>query len=107
MLFAMRVLAQDDAEENRAFDKILTGYSEKNVREIVGNPERVEGFITIRPSTNDTNTYWVYPNTFTVIFKNHYVDYVEKNRVEFLKKIQSIANPSNPQGVKIIYGHKH
>jgi hypothetical protein len=107
MLFALSVLAQDDAEEEKAFAKILPGHSEKNVRELVGNPERVEGFVTIRPSTKDTNTYWVYPNTYTIIFKNHFVDYVEKNRVEFLKKIQSIADPSNPQGIRIIYGNKH
>lgn len=106
MLFSSSLQAQKDADNAAEFEKILPGHSEKNVREIVGNPERVEAFITIRPSTKDTNTYWVYSNTYTVIFKNHFVDYVEKDRVAFLKKIQSIANPSNPQGVKIIYGHK-
>lgn len=96
-----------EPDENLPFEKIIPGLSELNVRELVGAPMRIEPFITIRTATGDTTTYWVYPNLYTIAFKNHYVSNLEKNRVAFLKHLQNIADPKNPQGIQFIYENGH
>ncbi len=102
-LFFGKAQAQNVTEKNE-FHKVLPGYSEVNVREIVGVPARVEPFVTIHNTTNDTTTFWVYNNLYTIAFKNHFVDYVEPDRVLFLQKVQNWANPQNKEGVRIKYG---
>lgn len=91
-------------EERNNFNKVLSGLSEVNVREIVGVPARVEPFVTINNSTGDTSTYWVYNNLYTIVFRNHFVDYVERDRSLFLAKVQQWASPQNKDGIRIKYG---
>lgn len=86
------------------FNKIVPGQSEVTVRELVGVPARVEPFVTINNATKDTTTYWVYPNLYTLAFKNHFVDYLERDRIQFLQKVQQWNNPQNKDGIRLKYG---
>ena len=93
-----------NVEPKTNFNKIVTGQTEVTVRELVGVPSRVEPFVTINIATNDTTTYWVYPNLYTIAFKNHLVDYLERDRILFLQKVQQWNNPQNKDGIKLKYG---
>lgn len=104
LLLNMGYVNAQTVEQNIRTDKILPGLSEHNVREIIGVPARVEPFITVT-NQKDTNTFWVYNNLHTIVFKNHYVEYVERDRNLFLLHVQQWADPKNKQGVKFIYGH--
>jgi len=104
LISIQKVSAQETYDKSK-FDKVLPGLNESQVREIVGVPSRVEPFYIIKNNTTDTSTFWVYPNLYTVAFRNHYVEYVERNRMNFLQRVQTWNNPGNPDGVRL--KHKH
>ena len=78
--------------------------SEQQVIKLVGDPERKERFKTLRIGTHDTTAYWNFEQDITVIFRNHYVESVERNRNNILLKLQEWADPKNKDSVRVIYG---
>lgn len=94
-----------DAATKRAFESLLPGMSMESVREQVGNPTRIEPFKLIHLQSGDTTVCWFYgSNGWTLLFKNKYLDKVERNRDQLLIKVQSWSDPRNPDGIKIYYG---
>jgi hypothetical protein len=93
----------DEPEGKKDFTKIKTGMSEMQVRKIVGEPEIRERFKTLRAGTHDTSTYWRYDNDLTIIFRNHYVDRMEKNHAALLQLVQEWADPKNKDGIILLY----
>jgi hypothetical protein len=94
-----------DAATKRAFDGLLLGMSMETVKEQVGNPTRIEPFKLIHIQSGDTTLCWYYGiNGWTLLFKNRYLDKIERNRDQLLNKVQSWSDPRNPDGIKIYYG---
>jgi hypothetical protein len=105
--FNTQAIAQQqvDAATKRAFETLLPGMTMERVREQVGNPTRIEPFKFIHIQTGDTTVCWYYGNNgYTLLFKNKYLDKVERNRDQLLNKMQNWSSPSNPDGIKIYYG---
>jgi hypothetical protein len=90
-------------EERSNFDKVTPGISEFTLRELVGPPARIEPFYSVSTINKDTTSYWVYNNLYTIAIKNHTVDYVAKDRVQFLNKIEQWTNQNNKDGIRIKY----
>jgi len=93
----------DDSEMKKDFTKVKIGMNEAQVKKIVGNPEVVENFKTIKIGTKDTTTYWRYENDMTIIFKKHIVDGIERNHSAMLQKVQEWADPKNKDRIKLLF----
>jgi hypothetical protein len=85
----------------KKFREIKTGTSEVDVIKLVGNPTRVERFVTVKNNTYDTSRYWRY-NDVTIVFTNHAVEKVETKWEMVLKHIQQYANRKDNDGINII-----
>lgn len=92
-------------EENQAakIARVKVGMSELQVKKIVGNPEIVEKFKTIKRNTIDTCTYWRYENDITIIFKKHLVIEVERDHNALLQRIQDWADRKNKDSILLLY----
>jgi hypothetical protein len=93
----------EEGEKKKDFTKIKQGMNEAQVKKLVGNPEFVEKFKTLKKGTTDTTTYWRYENDLTIIFKNHYVEEIERDHNQLLQRIQEWADPKNRDGIKLLY----
>lgn len=103
MLFAATLFAQEGEEKKKDFTRVKTGMSEAQVKKLVGNPEVLERFKTLKKGTTDTTTYWRYENDLTIVFKNHYVEGIERDHNALLQHVQEWADPRNKDGIKLIY----
>ena len=104
MGFVFSAFAQtDDAEIKKDFTKVKLGMSEAQVKKVVGNPEIIDRFKTVKRGTKDTSTYWRYENNLTIIFKNHYVLGLEKNHSVILQSVQEWADPKNKDSLILLY----
>ena len=97
------LFAQDSEEKKKDFTKVKIGMSEPQVKKLVGNPEMVEHFKTLKIGTKDTTTYWRYENDLTIILKKHVVEDIERNHTALLQRIQEWADPKNKEGIKLLY----
>lgn len=86
----------------KAFMLIKEGTSESDVIKMVGNPVKIERFVTVKNNTSDTSKYWRYQGDITIVFTNHAVSKVEKKWENVLKYIQLYANRKDEEGIKII-----
>ncbi len=104
MLISFAAFSQsEEIDFKKNFPKVNIGMSELQVKKLVGNPEMIEHFKTLKIGTTDTTTYWRYEQDFTIIFKNHVVEEIEKNHNALLQRIQDWANPKNKDGIKLLY----
>ncbi len=77
--------------------------TEAQVKKVVGNPEMIENFKTLKIGTKDTTTYWRYENDLTIIFKKHLVEGIERNHSAMLQRVQEWADPKNKDGIKLLF----
>jgi outer membrane protein assembly factor BamE (lipoprotein component of BamABCDE complex) len=81
------------------------GMSDIEVRKIMGEPDRIERFATVKYNSFDTSVYWFYQPKAVVVITNHIFDRIEKNRTELLKFIQQNASKKEEGGLTIVsYG---
>lgn len=88
----------------KKFMLIKPGTSENDVVKLVGEPIKIERFVTVKNNTSDTSRYWRYQGDITVVFTNHAVSMVEPKWDNVLKHIQLYANRQDQEGIKIITG---
>jgi hypothetical protein len=93
----------EETEKKKDFTKIKQGMNEAQVKKVVGTPEFVEKFKTLKKGTTDTTTYWRYENDLTIVFKNHYVEEIERDHNQLLLHIQEWADPKNKDGMLLLY----
>ena len=97
--------AQQPSETKKAWEKLNPTMSDIDVQKLIGEPQKIESFATVKTNTFDTSVYWRYPNGEIVVITNHLFERVEKNRDELLRSIQQNASKNN--GLKIVtYGKK-
>jgi len=102
-LLSVNLFAQETEEKKKDFTKLKTGMNEMQVKKLVGNPEIIEKFKTLKKGTTDTIIYWRYENDLTVIFKNHYLEDIERDHNALLQRVQEWADPKNKDGIKLLY----
>ncbi len=101
--FSFYAIAQNVDEAKKDFTKVKVGMTEAQVKKVVGNPEIIENFKTLKIGTKDTTTYWRYENDLTIIFKRHLVESIERNHSALLQRIQEWADPKNKDGIKLLF----
>ena len=95
--------AQEGDDTKKDFTKVKVGMTEAQVKKVVGNPEMIENFKTLKIGTKDTTTYWRYENDLTIIFKKHVVEGIERNHSAMLQRVQEWADPKNKDGIKLLF----
>lgn len=88
----------------KEFANIKVGTSEVDVIKQLGEPKRIENFVTVRNNSFDTTRYWRYEKDIIIVFTNHAVESVEPKWDVLLKKIQLKANRKDQDGITIING---
>lgn len=102
-LLLMPVLfAQPNEQDMPAWDLLKAGMSEIQVKQLIGEPTRLEAFTTVRYNSYDTSVYWRYPNNAVVVFTNHLLDRVETDRDALLRYIQQRAFKKQADGLVIV-----
>ncbi len=86
----------------KKFAELKVGMSYVDVKKVVGDPIKIESFITVKNSTSDTTYYWRYQNDITLLITNYALEAVEPKWETVLKKIQMSANLKNENGITII-----
>ena len=86
----------------QAFRKITLGTSEPDVIKLVGEPQKIEKFATVKNNSYDTSRYWRYSNDVIIIFTNHAVDAVVPKWENVLKRIQQKAARKDDEGLTIV-----
>lgn len=103
IIFSSNLFAQESDDIKKDFTKVKVGMTEAQVKKVVGNPEMIENFKTLKIGTKDTTTYWRYENDLTIIFKKHLVEGIERNHSAMLQRVQEWADPKNKDGIKLIF----
>ena len=88
----------------KKFASIKLGTSESDVIKQIGNPDKIERFVTVKNNTFDTSKYWRYQGDITIVFTNHAVSAIQPKWENVLKHIQQYANRKDEEGIKIITG---
>lgn len=88
----------------KKFAAIKPGTSEADVIKQVGEPVKIERFVTVKNNSYDTSRYWRYDRDVIVVFTNHAVERVVPKWEQLLKTIQQRANRKDEEGIKIIPG---
>lgn len=86
----------------KKYAAIKPGTSEPDLIKLVGEPKKIESFVTVKNHTFDTSYYWRYESEITVIITNHAVESVEPKWENVLKRIQQKAGLTGNEGIKII-----
>jgi hypothetical protein len=105
VLSGQKMLAQTADEPKRNFQQLAPGLNEQRVKELIGNPTRIENFKLVMNANQDTSTFWYYSiNNWTLVFINHHLDRIEISRDKLLIDIQQWAEVNNKEGIRLIYG---
>lgn len=100
-----KLMAQNADEPKKNFHLLAPGLSEERVKELIGNPTRIESFKLVMNANQDTSTFWYYSvNNWTLVFINHHLDRIEISRDKLLLDIQQWADVNNKEGIRLIYG---
>jgi len=106
-LFYQPVFAQQNNDEKKKdFSRIKPGMNEKLIKKLVGEPDFIESFKTVKKFTHDTTLFWRYEKGITIIVKNHLVESVERDYNTILQHIQEWADPQNKDSVRLLFDKK-
>lgn len=99
VVFGLMCAAQSIPQTFRA---IKPGTSEPDVIKLVGEPQRIEKFATVKNNSFDTTRYWRYSNDVIIIFTNHAVETVVPKWDAVLKRIQLKAARKDEEGLTVV-----
>jgi hypothetical protein len=105
LLFSILCLQQFVSAQQASEKTLLQlkpGMSDVQVRQIIGDPTRLENFSTVAYNTSDTTVYWRYGTELVLVITNHMFNRTELNREQLLRYIQQHAFQPNAQGLIIV-----
>lgn len=99
--------AQQPSDSEKSWEQLKAGMSGVQVKQILGDPLKIEQFTTVRYNSYDTSVYWRYPNNRIVVVTNYIFERVEEDRTHLLKQLQQRAYKKSKDGLVIVYNGKN
>lgn len=102
-----QVAAQQPSDNEKNWEQLKAGMSAVQVKQLLGDPLKIEQFTTVRYNSYDTSVYWRYPNNRIVVVTNYIFERVEEDRTHLLKQLQQRAYKKSKDGLVIVYNGKN
>lgn len=102
-----QVVAQQPSDNEKNWEQLKPGISAVQVKQLLGDPIKIEQFTTVRYNSYDTSVYWRYPNNRIVVVTNYIFERVEEDRTHLLKQLQQRAYKKSKDGLVIVYNGKN